>query len=107
MTRTKRTLTRLPGIACPHCHARSIVRDSQEITDLVRELRMTCTNDDCGHTFVAQLSVIRTIRPPIAANPAVRLPFGNWRRPPANDDHPEPANDELGIGTALAALMTT
>jgi hypothetical protein len=111
----KKKLIRLPSINCPHCHARSIVRDSQEVTDLVRELRMVCSDDDCGHTFVAQLSVIRTIRPAAKPNPAVRVPFGEWRSKPtpANDDSPPmPANDDdhglgVAIGAAIAAAMTT
>lgn len=105
----KKKLVRLPGINCPHCQKRSIVRDSQGVTDLVRELRMICTDDDCGHTFVAQLSIIRTIRPPAQPNPAVRLPFGEWRsRPakPANDDAPPlPANDDDGLGAAIGAAF--
>lgn len=109
-----RTLTRLPGIHCPHCKNRSIVRDSVQVTDLVRELRLTCTHDDCGHTFVAQLSVIRTIRPAAQPDPSVRLPFGEWRSgpaKPANDDSPPieepraPANDEGGIAAAIGATL--
>jgi len=104
---TKRTLTRLPAIACPHCEAKAIVRDSTEITPMVRELRLSCTNDDCGHTFVAQLSVIRTIRPSDMAREDVRLPFGAWLKRPANDDHPTPANDDHGLAAAIAAIMPT
>lgn len=47
----------MPAIACPHCQTRSIVRNSCDVYDLIRELRMTCENVDCGHVFVAQLSV--------------------------------------------------
>ncbi len=105
---TKKTLTRLPAIACPHCDAKAIVRDSTEITPMVRELRLSCTNEDaCGHTFVAQLSVIRTIRPSVAPKADVRLPFGAWSKKPANDDHPTPANDDHGLAAAIAAVMPT
>jgi len=85
---------RLPGIHCPHCGARSIVRDSVQVTPIVRELRLVCDDVDCGHTFVAQLSVIRTVRPSARPNPNIHLPVGNWAPPPANDDAPAPANDE-------------
>lgn len=99
----------MPAIACPHCQSRSIVRNSCTVTDTVRELRMTCANIDCGHVFVAQLSVIRTLRPSEQPNPAVRIPFGTWRSEPAkpaNDDSPPlPANDDHGIGVALAAML--
>jgi DNA-directed RNA polymerase subunit RPC12/RpoP len=103
---TKKTLTRLPAIACPHCASKAIVRDSTEITPMVRELRLSCTNEDCGHTFVSQLSVIRTIRPSATPKEGIRLPFGAWSKP-ANDDHPEPANDDHGLAAAIAATMTT
>lgn len=104
---TKKTLTRLPAIACPHCAAKAIVRDSTEITPMVRELRLSCTDADCDHTFVAQLSVIRTIRPSAKPKADVRLPLGAWSKKPANDDHPTPANDDHGLIAAIAAVMPT
>lgn len=113
-------LVRMPGIQCPHCKSRSIVRDSEQVTDLVRDMRMVCDNVDCGHVFIAQLSVVRTLRPAAQPNPAVRLPFGTWRAAsgkPANDDTPPleapraPANDDgdiaATIGATLAQPMTT
>ena len=98
--------TRLPGIKCPHCQAKTIVRDSQEVTPQVRELRVACTNDDCGFSAVTQLSFIRQIRASATPNPEVRLPFGTWAPKPANENHPTPDND-TGLGAALAALMST
>lgn len=109
--KAKRTYTpRMPAIACPHCQSRSIVRNSCDVYDLVRELRMTCENIDCGHIFVAQLSVIRTLRPSSTPDPKVSIPFGEWRsRPatPANDDNPPlPANDDdHGLGAAISAAF--
>lgn len=87
---------RIPSICCPHCGERSIVRDSVQITPTIRELRLACDNDDCGHTFLCQLSVVRTIRPSARPNPAVNLPFSNPnlrlpRARPANDETPAPA----------------
>lgn len=99
----------MPAIACPHCQTRSIVRNSCDVYDLIRELRMTCENVDCGHVFVAQLSVIRTLRPSAQPNPKVQIPYGEWRGRPAiaaNDDNPPlPANDDHGIGAALCAVF--
>ncbi|MFN3675445.1 MAG: ogr/Delta-like zinc finger family protein [Sphingomonas pseudosanguinis] len=89
----KKKLVRIPGIACPHCGSRAITRDSVEIDVLTRELRCVCDNDACGHTMVVQLAVIRSIRPSDVPNPAVRLPFGQWRARPANDDEKVPVND--------------
>lgn len=97
---------RLPGIKCPHCQAKTIVRDSQQITAAVRELRVVCTNDDCGFSSVAQLSFIRQIRASTTPNPEVRLPFGVWSATPANENHREPAND-TGPDSAPASAMTT
>lgn len=94
----KKKLVRIPGIACPHCGARAITRDSVEIDVLTRELRCVCDNDACGHTMVVQLAVIRSIRPSETPNPAVRLPFGQWRARPANDDQKVPVNDNQTPG---------
>ncbi|WP_253250853.1 ogr/Delta-like zinc finger family protein [Sphingomonas melonis] len=111
MKKEKRSYTpRMPAIACPHCQSRCIVRNSYDVTAMVRELRMTCENVDCGHVFVGQLSVVRTLRPSAQPNPAVHLPFGTWRAQPAkpaNDDAPPlPANDdEDGLAAAIGAVF--
>jgi predicted RNA-binding Zn-ribbon protein involved in translation (DUF1610 family) len=89
---------RLPAIGCPHCGSRAIVRSSEQETLLSRELRLRCDNDACGHQFVAQLLILRTIVPSMSPNTEIRLPFGNpnlrgARKRPANDDVPIPAND--------------
>ena len=97
---------RLPGIHCPHCGDRSIVRDSVQVTPIVRELRLVCDNIDCGHYFVAQLSVIRTVRPSACPNPDIHLPTGKWASQPANDDTPAPANDERPPAATDAAPMS-
>lgn len=103
------TRTRLPSIDCPHCGARALVRTSEAVTDLVRDVRLRCTNDDCGHIFVAQLSIVRTIVPSIRPNPAVLLPIANpnlvaLRPKPANDDTRTPANDTDPLLPAAADL---
>ena len=84
--------SRLPGIHCPHCGSRSIVRTSEQVTPIVRELRLACDNIECGFTCVAQLSIIRTVRPSAKPNPTIHLPVGDWK--PANDTGPLPANDD-------------
>ncbi len=82
---------RAPSIPCPHCGARAIVRSSEQITELYRELRLSCENFDCRHTYVASLSVIRTIHPSAMPNPRIQIPMSIFV-PPANDDT-LPAND--------------
>lgn len=93
------TTTRIPRITCPHCGARTITRSSVQVTPTYREVRLNCDNDACGHTMVAEIAIVRTIRPSLRPNPAVTLPVGNQnlrtqRTRPANDDHLPPANDD-------------
>ena len=91
---------RIPGIACPHCDSPALIRTSSALTTIVRHIRYRCENDACGHVFVAELQVIRTIVPSACPNPEVRLPFANpnicrTRPLPANDDNRTPANDDV------------
>ena len=86
-----------------------MVRTSEQITLTYRELRLACDNDDCGHTMLASLEIIRTIRPSLRPNPEVMLPLGNQnvrvRRPRhANDDTRIPANDEDPLRPAPEAM---
>ena len=47
---------------CPHCETRSIAYDSVRVDNLTRDIRYRCDNVDCGHVFVAQLAIVRTVR---------------------------------------------
>ncbi|HEX8583032.1 MAG TPA: ogr/Delta-like zinc finger family protein [Allosphingosinicella sp.] len=78
---------RIPAIACPHCQERAICRTSSQITPLARELLYRCDNDECGHAFISQLEIIRTVTPSARPNPAVHLPLT------ARHSAPRPAND--------------
>lgn len=72
---------------CPHCDGLAKVRDSVRITALVKELRYQCSNLECGHTFVATLSINRTIVQSAVPRQSIKLPIGQPRpRTPANDD---------------------
>ncbi len=72
---------------CPHCEALAKVRDSVRLTPLVKELRYQCSNLECGHTFVATLSIERTIVQSAKPNPRIKLPIGQPRpRTPANEN---------------------
>ncbi|MEG3166638.1 ogr/Delta-like zinc finger family protein [Sphingomonas sp. LB3N6] len=107
MTVSKPTKHRIPGISCPHCSGPAGIRNSAALTATVRHIRYRCENDDCGHVFVAELQVIRTIVPSARPNPEVRLPFSNpnvgrTRPVPANDDTRTPANDD--VATSPAAI---
>jgi hypothetical protein len=83
------------SIGCPHCEAAASTRTSRKVTALVREVYMQCNNLNCGHTFVAQLSVVRTIAPSNIPRPGLVLPIAPPRRKArsgefnaANDDAP-------------------
>ncbi|WP_239017917.1 ogr/Delta-like zinc finger family protein [Sphingomonas aracearum] len=84
----------MPGITCPHCDTRAIARDSVQADPLTRVIRFVCDNPECGHVFIAQLAIYRTLRPSAKPNPAIVLPLGQWRGKPANDDETPPANDD-------------
>lgn len=100
MTISKPTKHRIPGLSCPHCDGPAGIRNSAALTTTVRHIRYRCENDECGHVFVAELQVIRTIVPSACPNPEVRLPFSNpnvcrTRPLPANDDTRTAANDDV------------
>lgn len=99
---------RPPFQSCPHCDARAIVRSSGQISLLVRELDYQCENVGCGHTFVVQAAVVRTIVPSACPRVGVHLPRGNPnlgpKRKPANDDAPTPANDPGPLTPAAADM---
>lgn len=67
-----------------------MVRSSEQITPLVKELRYQCSNLNCGHTFVASLSIERSIVPSAMPNSRIKLPVSPFSpHKPANDTGPE------------------
>ena len=69
---------------CPHCGSLAKMRTTRAVTPLFRELRFQCTNVDgdeaCGHTFVAALTIERTIVPSARPNPRIKLPIAPPRK---------------------------
>lgn len=61
--------------ACPHCASKARISTSKKITALTREIYYQCTNIECGHTWAAHLSAVRTIVPSRIPNPAVFIPL--------------------------------
>lgn len=53
---------------------------------------MLCDNDECGHSFVVTVEIVRTVWPSLRPNPAIRLPVQPHRH--ANDDTRPAANDD-------------
>lgn len=87
-----------PAIKCPHCDSRSEIRSSRAMSLTVRDIYYACTEVTCGHTWVAQLSIVRTLSQPACPRPSVRIPFIPERHRP-----PHPANDPLPEIAAQAA----
>jgi len=99
MKSPKKSQHKYPGLECPHCGGKATCRTSKPISRVFRELYYRCPNDACDFQFVATLEVSRTLRPSLAPNPEVHVPFSDHVLPPkpANDDTPfklpNPAND--------------
>ncbi|MCU6498919.1 ogr/Delta-like zinc finger family protein [Rugamonas sp. A1-17] len=62
-------------IRCPICTTRAIARSSRELSATLREIIYRCENDGCGHIYVANLEVMRTLVPSILDNPDVKIPL--------------------------------
>lgn len=60
---------------CPHCGQMAFVRNSVELSPLLKELYFVCRNLECGHIFVARLEPCRTVSPSAIPNPEISLPF--------------------------------
>ncbi|MFS1526251.1 ogr/Delta-like zinc finger family protein [Microbulbifer sp. 2304DJ12-6] len=63
------------GLCCPHCGAKARARTSQQITPLYREIYFQCTDVECGHTYVAALSVLHSLSLSAKPNPEVNIPL--------------------------------
>lgn len=95
---------RLGGRApCPNCSAPCAFRSSRQISPTFREVRLTCSNDDCGWKGVASLIFERTIVQSAMPNPAVTLPVAPPRIPRRDrTGRPIPANDDEAGAEATA-----
>jgi hypothetical protein len=60
--------------SCPHCASRARISTSKKVSEISREIYYQCTNFECGHTWAALLSAVRTIVPSRIPNPAVFIP---------------------------------
>jgi|GEM_PF-5599232 len=57
------TCHKTPGMRCPVCDSRGNVRSSHEVTPLTREIRVRCSNDDCGMIWNALISFKSVVTP--------------------------------------------
>lgn len=62
-------------IRCPHCNSRAIARSSRELSATMREIVFMCIDPECGHTYAANLEVVRTLSPSAKPKKEVRLPI--------------------------------
>lgn len=70
-------------VRCPHCTARATSRAARNLSESTREIYYQCTNiKECGFTWVAHLSAVRTLNPSRMPNPIVHIPLTD-RSPPA------------------------
>lgn len=70
-------------VNCPHCNSKANIRTSKEISLITREVYFQCTNYECGHTWAALLSAIRTISPSRIPNQNVYIPLSEKTQPAA------------------------
>lgn len=61
---------------CPHCSTPGTVRTSRQITPVYKQFYIDCRNQLCGHSWLAELSVIHSITPSAMPNPDIRLKMG-------------------------------
>lgn len=43
------------AISCPHCGSDSTIRTSRPLSDTVRRIKVTYSNPDCAHTWIAYI----------------------------------------------------
>lgn len=49
---------------CPHCESKAVAKSISRILDLVNEIAYRCDDDHCGHSFVAEHTIVLTMNPP-------------------------------------------
>lgn len=81
-------------LKCPHCKYDATIRTSKAYSEITREASVQCTNVECAHTWVVQVSAVRTIAPSMTPNPKVYIPLSK-NSPAANK--PNEAQMELGM----------
>lgn len=76
---------RVISLPCPHCKFPVRATKSRTMSDMFKEITYRCTNDECGHIFVAGLEVLRTVSLSAVPDSAVRIPMSqNVRNACAN-----------------------
>lgn len=63
------------GIACPHCGEAAVIYTSRALSPIAWEKYHQCTNLECGHQFVSQTGIVRTIVPSQMPKAEVSIPL--------------------------------
>ncbi|MFG0454937.1 ogr/Delta-like zinc finger family protein [Shewanella mangrovisoli] len=50
-------------ILCPTCHSKAVIGKTDRLSVAVANLYCSCTDPECGHTFVANVSFSHTLSP--------------------------------------------
>jgi uncharacterized Zn finger protein len=66
---------RVIGLPCPHCERSVRAIKSRTMSAMFKEITYRCTNEECGHVFVAGLEVLRTVSLSATPNYQVRIPI--------------------------------
>jgi len=86
MTQPRNRAPKGNGTKCPHCGARCFTLKTDQLSVSVREITYLCTNEACGHQFVAHLAAVRTITPSRLSAPAAPTHRTTPLPPPAPAD---------------------
>lgn len=90
---------------CPHCGANSQVRTSRELSPLLREVYFQCANVVCGHTFKANVEVVKTLSPSSFPNPAVSAQLDATGRRDSTQIEPTPAQRQFMVNAEYQARV--
>lgn len=50
-------------VKCDRCGGLAIIQSSKEVSAQVKQLYCSCSNPECGHTFVCDLTFSHTLSP--------------------------------------------
>lgn len=83
-------MSRAPA-RCAYCGHKALIRNSEEVTIMVRDVYFDCTNSHCGHRWKAKLEFEHSIAIP-AGQPREGIPImPRLRKALGFDGPPKPA----------------
>ncbi|WP_433587067.1 ogr/Delta-like zinc finger family protein [Providencia alcalifaciens] len=86
---------RVLKIFCPECNQKAIIRKSNRKHRELSDLYCACSDVECGHTFVLNLTFSHTISPSAKSNELIQSMIGNL--------NPEQRQLALGLLTSITA----